>query len=124
MATTTTQPQTFSIEDAKVALKDILDAFKEPNNMDTMKEAWEGAGNDMLKMMQVVFPLATQIQMTIIQKYGFPADGEGIIRFVQTIKHYERQDPEVAQLNSQVRNLVMPHMAAPPPDTSTAVAAT
>lgn len=46
--------------------------------MDTMKEAWEGAGNDMLKMMQVVFPLATQIQMTIIQKYGFPADGEGM----------------------------------------------
>lgn len=42
-----------------------------------MEEASDSAGNDMLKMMQIVFPVATQIQMEVIQKYGFSGDGDG-----------------------------------------------
>lgn len=42
-----------------------------------MEEARDNAGNDMLKMMQVVFPVATQIEMNVIQKYGFSGDGDG-----------------------------------------------
>ena len=60
-----------------VALHEILKAYKQPENVRNMKEAWEGTGNDMLKMMQIVFPMATQIQMEVIGKYGFPVDGDG-----------------------------------------------
>merc|ERR1712038_249493 len=67
--------------------------------------------------MQIVFPLATQIQMAVIPKYGFPGDGEGIIRFTQSVKHYERQDGELAALNSKLRNILMPQMTAPSPGT-------
>jgi hypothetical protein len=35
----------------------------------------------MLRMMQIVFPLATQIQMEVIGKYGFPGDGDGKMMF-------------------------------------------
>ena len=60
-----------------VALSDILDAFDLPENERRIEEARDSAGNDMLKMMQIVFPITTQIQMSIIGKYGFPEDGDG-----------------------------------------------
>ena len=59
------------------ALTDILEAFKTAENFSRLEEARENAGNDMLRHMQVVFPIASQIQMEMIQKYGFPADGDG-----------------------------------------------
>ncbi len=60
-----------------MALADILDAFKSKENSGRLSEARESAGNDMLKMMQIVFPITTQIQTEIIQKYGFPGDADG-----------------------------------------------
>ncbi len=60
-----------------VALVDILDAFDVAENAKKIEEARDSAGNDMLKMMQIVFPITTQIQMDIIGKYGFPPDGDG-----------------------------------------------
>ncbi|ELU17825.1 hypothetical protein CAPTEDRAFT_153318 [Capitella teleta] len=95
------------------ALDDILDAFNNPENALRLNEAKEAAGNDMLRMMQIVFPLTTQIQMEVITKYGFTGDGDGIIRFAQTLKLLEKQDAQVAELNSQLRSTIMPQMAAP-----------
>ena len=42
----------------------------------------------------------------------------GIIRFAQTIKAYEKQDDEIVALNAKLRSIVMPQMAAPPPEPS------
>ena len=64
------------------ALTDILEAFKTAENFSRLEEARETAGNDMLRHMQVVFPIASQIQMDMIQKYGFPADGDGKLSIV------------------------------------------
>ena len=60
-----------------MALADILEAFRLPENTKRMREAQESAGNDMLKTMQIVFPVATMIQMEIMPKYGFTGDGDG-----------------------------------------------
>ena len=60
-----------------MALLDILTAFKTDQNERHIAEAKADAGTDMLKMMQLVFPITTQIQMEVIDKYGFPADGDG-----------------------------------------------
>ena len=43
-----------------------------------MRMARESAGNDMLKVMQTVFPITVQIQMDVIKNYGFTADGDGM----------------------------------------------
>jgi len=59
------------------ALTDILDAFVISENAAKMRMARESAGNDMLKVMQTVFPITIQIQMDVIKKYGFTADGDG-----------------------------------------------
>jgi len=113
--TAAVSPSQFTSDDAKSAIKDILASFETQENIKRMNDARETAGNDMLKTMQIVFPLATQIQMSVIPKYGFPGDGEGIIRFTQTIKHYERQDDELSSLNMKLRNILMPQMTAPSP---------
>lgn len=42
-----------------------------------MEEARESACNDMGKMLQLVLPVATQIQQEVIKAYGFNNEGEG-----------------------------------------------
>lgn len=63
------------------ALQDVLQAFREPINVRRLDEARDQAGNDMLRAMQTVFPVASQIQMKAIEKYGFPSDGDGRVLF-------------------------------------------
>lgn len=48
-----------------------------PENAARMEEARESACNDMGKMLQLVLPVATQIQQEVIKAYGFNNEGEG-----------------------------------------------
>lgn len=48
-----------------------------PENASRMEEARESACNDMGKMLQLVLPVATQIQQEVIKAYGFNNEGEG-----------------------------------------------
>lgn len=59
-------------------LTDILAALNTPENLQKLSEIKENSGNEMLKMMQFVFPLVTQIQMDVIKNYGFPEGREGV----------------------------------------------
>ena len=53
-----------------------------PENAQKINAAKENSGNEMLKMMQFVFPIVTQIQMEVLRKYGFPEGREGIIEII------------------------------------------
>lgn len=64
-------------------LTDILTALNTPENLQKFAEAKENAGNEMLKMMQFVFPLVTQIQMDVIKNYGFPEGREGVYIYMR-----------------------------------------
>ncbi|XP_068084634.1 protein C10 isoform X2 [Anabrus simplex] len=79
-----------------------------PENSVKLGEAKDNAGNDMVKMMQYVFPIVMQIQMDVIKSYGFPEGREGIVHFAQLIRTLERDDPEVAHLHAQVRAHFLP----------------
>ena len=68
------------------ALKDVLDAFELPDSKTRMDEVKSAAGNDMMKMMQIVFPVVTQIQQEVIAKYGFTTDGEGKFDFIVSVQ--------------------------------------
>ena len=59
------------------ALTEVLESLKIPENETAIEAARESAGNDMLKTMQIVFPLLTQMQMAVIERYGFTPDGDG-----------------------------------------------
>ncbi|KAJ9589152.1 hypothetical protein L9F63_028064, partial [Diploptera punctata] len=63
-------------EKAQAILLSILEAIGQPDNAAKLGEAKNNAGNDMLKMMQFVFPILMQIEMDIIKTYGFPEGRE------------------------------------------------
>lgn len=63
------------------ALQNILEALEETENAQKLTEAKTNAGNDMLKLMQYVFPMVVQIEMEVIKKYGFPDNREGKLSF-------------------------------------------
>ncbi|GAB1607711.1 protein C10-like [Argonauta hians] len=107
--------QHFSSEDCKVVLNEILDTLHLEENMSRLDEAREAAGNDMLKTMQLMFPLATQIEMAVIEKYGFSGNGEGLVRFTQLVKSYEKYNLEISQLNERLRAILIPPLPLQPP---------
>ncbi|XP_003487119.1 protein C10 isoform X1 [Bombus vosnesenskii] len=98
----------FTSEVAKAVLTDVLTALNTPENTKKLAEAKENSGNEMLKMMQFVFPIVVQIQMDVIKNYGFSEGREGTVQFVQLLRALEREDPEIAQLHSQVRSYFLP----------------
>ncbi|XP_049771422.1 protein C10 [Schistocerca cancellata] len=98
----------FTAEKARVALSNVLEALDSPENSVKLGEAKDNAGNDMLKMMQYVFPIVLQIQMDVIKNYGFQEGREGIVQFVQLIRTLEKEDPEVAHLHAQIRAHYLP----------------
>lgn len=61
----------------EVVLSEVIQAFSVPENAARMEEARESACNDMGKMLQLVLPVATQIQQEVIKAYGFNNEGEG-----------------------------------------------
>lgn len=58
--------------------------------------------------MQLVFPLVMEIEIGVIKSYGFPANREGLIQFIQLIRDIEKEDPEASNLRSQIRSIYMP----------------
>ncbi|XP_071449489.1 protein C10 [Hetaerina americana] len=103
----------FTVERAKAALNDVFEAINSQENLPKVEEAKENAGNDMLKTMQFVFPIITQIQMDIIQKYGFAEGREGVVQFAQIIRTLEKDDQELALLHTKVRSYFIPPITIP-----------
>lgn len=89
-------------------MQDILDAVSIPENATKLNQAKDNAGNDMIKMMQYVFPIMVQIQMDVIKNYGFSNGREGIVLFSQLIRNLEREDSDLAELHSQLRTHFLP----------------
>lgn len=89
-------------------MTDILKAINIPENVEKLGEAKGNAGNDMMKMMQYVFPIIVQIQMDVIKNYGFPEGREGIVHFSQLVRNLEREHSDIAELHSQVRTHFLP----------------
>ncbi|BES88616.1 chromosome 12 open reading frame 57 [Nesidiocoris tenuis] len=98
----------FTPETARAALNAILEALELEENAVKINEAKVGAGNDMLKVMQYVFPLIVQVEMDVIKKFGFTDNREGIIQFTQLICSLEKEDDVVTDLHNQIRSYYLP----------------
>lgn len=69
-----------------MVLSEVIQAFSVPENAARMEEARESACNDMGKMLQLVLPVATQIQQEVIKAYGFNNEGEGELFCILKLK--------------------------------------
>lgn len=93
-------------------LNKTLDRLSFPENVKKLEEAKDNVGNEMLKMMQFMFPIVMQIQIEVIKDYGFPENREGIVKFAQMIRSLEREDGEVARLHGLIKAYYLPPVAA------------
>ena len=59
------------------ALREVLSTLTNGPNVETLEEARESVGNDMVGLMTRVFPIVTQVMIEVIQNYGFSPDGVG-----------------------------------------------
>ncbi|XP_056630045.1 protein C10 [Diorhabda sublineata] len=93
---------------ARDILNKILEALQSADSLQKLEEARDNVGNEMLKMMQFLFPIVMQIQMEIIKDFGYPEGREGIIKFSQMLRNLEREDTEIARLNGLVKSYYLP----------------
>ncbi|KAK9888297.1 hypothetical protein WA026_000557 [Henosepilachna vigintioctopunctata] len=100
-----------SVELAIEILTKTLEVLQTPENIQKLNEVRDNIGNEMLKMMQFLFPIVMQVQMDVIKEYGFAEGREGIVKFAQLIRNLERESVEVAQLHSEIRAYYLPPVA-------------
>ncbi|GJQ81801.1 hypothetical protein Trydic_g343 [Trypoxylus dichotomus] len=95
-------------EMAILILNKTIEELQSPENTKKIEEARDNVGNEMLKMMQHLFPIVMQVQMDVIKEFGFPDGRDGIVKFAQMLRSLERDDPEVARLHSTIKAYYLP----------------
>jgi len=98
-----------TLEEARAAIKEVVAAFNTPENLAKMMNAKQEAGADIMKMMTIVLPVAMSIQQTVITKFGYAADQQGVMQFTQAIRVHEA-DPEISVLAQQLKSQFLPKM--------------
>ncbi|CAH1969789.1 unnamed protein product [Acanthoscelides obtectus] len=99
---------TLTSELARDILNKTLEGLQRPENVKKLEEARDNVGNEMLKMMQFLFPIIMQVQMDVIKSFGYPEGREGIIKFTQMLRGIEREDQEIARLHSLIKAYYLP----------------
>lgn len=97
-----------TLELARTILNKTLEELQTAGNSKKLEEARDNVGNEMLKMMQFLFPIVMQIQMDVIKDFGYPETKEGIIKFTQLLRNLEREDEEVARLHGLIKAHYLP----------------
>ncbi|KAJ5078087.1 protein c10 [Anaeramoeba ignava] len=102
------EPKTLTVDEARSAIREVVAAFNEPANLEKMNKARAEAGDDLAKMMQIVVPVALQIQTEVIKKYGFEPDNKGVMAFTMAIKAHSPNDEEISRLEAELKKKFLP----------------
>ena len=63
--------------------------------------------DNIMMLMMMVMPVATQVCQPVLQKFGFSADQGGLMAYVAaTMKH--KEDAEIAALGKEMRGTFVP----------------
>ncbi|XP_043235994.1 protein C10-like [Amphibalanus amphitrite] len=107
-----TENLTVSQAKAKDILQDLLQTLQSDEINEKISGARDQAGNDMVKYMQLVFPLVAQVQAEVIEKHGFYGE-RASVAFMQMLKNLETQDPELVAMSARVREYFLPQLGDP-----------
>ncbi|KAJ8927598.1 hypothetical protein NQ314_019918 [Rhamnusium bicolor] len=89
-------------------LNKTLEELQTAGNIQKLEEARDNVGNEMLKMMQFLFPVVMEIQTDIIKEFGYPEGREGVIKFSQMLRSLEREDVEISRLHGLIKAYYLP----------------
>merc|ERR1711964_210004 len=96
-----TQP--IELVQAKAAVQDVLAAFDLPENQEKLAAAKTAAAGDMMKMMMLVLPCVTEIQASVVSRYGYTPDSQGVMNFTVAVKQHEATDPEIKAASDLIK---------------------
>ncbi|XP_023028848.1 protein C10 [Leptinotarsa decemlineata] len=99
---------TLTLDLAKQILTKTLEELQKPDNVQKLEEARDNVGNEMLKMMQYLFPIVMQVQMEVLKEFGYPEGRDGIIKFSQMLRNFERDDNEIARIHGLIKAFYLP----------------
>ncbi|XP_022910358.1 protein C10 [Onthophagus taurus] len=99
---------TLTTETAIEILQKTINELQSSENTKKLEEARGNVGNEMLKMMQFLFPIVMQVQMDVLKDFGFPEGREGIVKFAQMLRSLEREEAEVARLHGVIKAYYLP----------------
>lgn len=113
-------PQLTSEETISI-LEKVLERLQSPETTEKLDQARFEIGNDMLKMMRIVFPMVMQVMIDVFSENGHPNVPGGIIKRARMIRALEREDPEIARLHGLIKAYYLPPVvinttAESPPD--------
>lgn len=101
-------PENLTVEDVTAILNEIIETLESSSFASDLNEARLSAGNEMLRLMQSVFPMVVQVEMEVIERHGFENSQRGIVGFTQLLREMELMHPEVAQLHNRIRKHYLP----------------
>lgn len=101
-------PENLTVEDVTAILNEIIETLESSSFASDLNEARLSAGNEMLRLMQSVFPMVVQVEMEVIERHGFENSQRGIVGFTQLLREMELTHPEVAQLHNRIRKHYLP----------------
>lgn len=94
---------TLTVGTAIKILKKTLEELESPENVRKREEARNAIGNEMLKMMQYMFPMVMKIQMDVLQESGYPDGRDGPIKFAQVLRSLAKENGEISMLHSKIK---------------------
>eukprot|EP00743_Colponemidia_sp_Colp-15_P003833 GILK01004137.1.p1 GENE.GILK01004137.1~~GILK01004137.1.p1 ORF type:complete len:128 (+),score=29.82 GILK01004137.1:44-385(+) len=107
MAAAPVPMKSLTLEEARAALKEVIAAFDVPENKMKIDAAKAQAGDNFMLILQIVLPVAMQIQQMTIEKYGFDATQQGVTAFAVAVRQHN-SDAEVATLATELKNRFLP----------------
>ncbi|OUC41679.1 ribosomal protein L14 [Trichinella nativa] len=91
--------------------KELL--LRQLQNSAAYQEAESQCGNDMLKRVQLIYPLVIRAEMNAVTDYGFAASYAGLSEYMHEIYVLSGEDKEVERLMSEVRSMIFPELPLP-----------
>ncbi|KRY55066.1 hypothetical protein T03_4938 [Trichinella britovi] len=99
--------------EGRASLLHILKKLRQLQNSAAYQEAESQCGNDMLKRVQLIYPLVIRAEMNAVTDYGFAASYAGLSEYMHEIYVLSGEDKEVERLMSEVRSMIFPELPLP-----------
>ncbi|KAL1244433.1 hypothetical protein TSPI_06132 [Trichinella spiralis] len=88
--------------EGRASLLHILKKLRQLQNSAAYQEAESQCGNDMLKRVQLIYPLVIRAEMNAVTDYGFAASYAGLSEYMHEIYVLSGEDKEVERLMSEM----------------------
>ncbi|KRZ06637.1 Protein C10 [Trichinella zimbabwensis] len=99
--------------EGRASLLHILKKLRQLQKSAAYQEAESQCGNDMLKRVQLIYPLVIRAEMNAVTDYGFTASFSGLSKYMHEIYALSGEDKEVERLMSEVRSMIFPELPLP-----------